>query len=313
MSQPVIARLAPSPTGSQHLGNARTYLLAWLSARSKNGSVILRIEDIDSPRVKPGADKLIEEDLKWLGLEWDSGPFVQTQRMSYYQEAFELLKASEKVYPCTCSRKDIEEAASAPHLEHQPPLYPGTCSVRKVADAEAITQPYAWRYRADASFSGYHDEHYGWQRPHPSDLGDFVVWKSNCTPAYQLSVVVDDALMGVTEVVRGDDLVPSTYLQMQLYQQWGYSLPSFYHVPLVKGPDGKRLAKRHGDVKLVSLRDAGVTAERIIGFLAWSVGLLEKDEAISARELIPKFSWDRVNKAPFVLTPEMLSLLTADI
>src|SRR5438128_6535439 len=140
-------RLAPSPTGAQHVGNARTYLIAWLSARSRGGPVLLRLEDIDSPRIKPGAASQALEDLRWLGLGWDGEPIVQSQRLSLYEAALARLQAQELVYPCTCSRGDIERAASAPHAEHEGPAYPGTCAGRTVADATGLTTPYAWRFR----------------------------------------------------------------------------------------------------------------------------------------------------------------------
>src|SRR5437868_4384396 len=199
----VVGRLAPSPTGAQHVGNARTYLIAWLTARSRGGRVVLRIEDIDSPRVKAGAAEEACADLRWLGLDWDEGPFVQTQRLPLYQDALGQLQARELVYPCTCTRADIERAASAPHAEHEGPVYPGTCAGRRVADAETLgDQPFAWRFRVATGSQGFHDLYRGWT---PVDAalygGDFVVWKSVGTPAYQLAVVVDDAANGITAVI----------------------------------------------------------------------------------------------------------------
>src|SRR5262245_59492108 len=223
MHQMVTGRLAPSPTGAQHLGNARTYLAAWLSARSKGGKLVLRIEDIDSPRVKPGAAAQAIADLRWLGLDWDEGPIYQTGRLARYQAAFDRLKEAELVYPCTCTRSDVERAASAPHGEsaaaiHEAAAYPGTCAGRRVADADRLgRQVFAWRRRAAPAVWSYSDGYLGPTRLDLSTLGgDFVVWKSSGTPAYQLAVVVDDREMDVTEVVRGDDLVPSTARQLLL-------------------------------------------------------------------------------------------------
>lgn len=299
-------RLAPSPTGAQHVGNARTYLIAWLSARSQAASVTLRIEDIDSPRVKSGASQLIEEDLRWLGLDWDDGPYVQTQRLPLYEQALEVLKSKELVYPCTCTRSDIEQAASAPHMEHEGPVYPGTCAHRRAADAKSLDRPYAWRFRVTDS-PAFDDLYRG---PTQIDLkqvgGDFAVWKSSKTPAYQLAVVVDDADMGITEVIRGDDLIPSTPRQLLLYRALDLQPPRFGHVPLVVGEDGRRLAKRHGDTRLVTLREAGVQAEALIGLLAWSCGWIEKPTPILAREMVPLYRLDAIPRDPFALTLELL-------
>ncbi len=301
-------RLAPSPTGAQHVGNARTYLIAWLSARSRGGEVALRIEDIDSPRVKAGAAEQACEDLRWLGLDWDEGPAVQTERLAFYEEALRQLRERELVYPCTCTRADVERAASAPHAEHEGPVYPGICAGRRAADADALAgRPYCWRCRAAGLAGEFMDAFRGPTRVPAAELGgDFVVWKSAGTPAYQLAVVVDDAAMGVTEVVRGDDLVPSTPRQLLLYRTLGVTPPAFAHVPLVVGPDGRRLAKRHGDTRLASLRAAGVTAEGLLGLLAWSCGWIGRIEPVTARELVPLFRLDTIPRAPLVLTPELL-------
>lgn len=336
-----VGRLAPSPTGAQHVGNARTYLLAWLSARSQQGRVLLRIEDIDSPRVKPWAVQQALDDLRWLGLDWDEGPdrpapvsptaafapqrYIQTQRLELYTAALETLKARELVYPCTCSRRDIESAASAPHAGQEGPVYPGTCAGRSVQDAPSCAdRPFAWRLRADQAarwLSGvagnapglnwsYHDRYAGEQHADVvRDLGDFVVAKGDGKPAYQLAVVVDDHEMGVTEVVRGDDLIPSTFRQLLLYGVFGWQPPQFAHVPLVVGPDGRRLAKRHGDTRISLLREAGVSAERLVGFLAWTCGLQEKPEPATPRALVPAFSWDKLPRGPLVFTPEMWAAL----
>ncbi len=302
----VVGRLAPSPTGVQHVGNARTYLLAWLSARSRGGRVVLRIEDVDSPRVKPGAAAGARDDLRWLGLDWDDGPVFQTQRLPLYENALQTLQSRELVYPCTCTRTDVDRAASAPHAEHEGPVYPGTCSGRSTADAAHLgDRPYCWRFRVPEHSPEWIDDFRG---PTVIDLrsvgGDFVVWRSG--PAYQLAVVVDDAAQGVTEVVRGDDLVPSTPRQLLLYEALGLTPPRFIHVPLVVGPDGRRLAKRHGDTRLSALRSAGVTAERLLGLLAWSCGWLAEVRPVTARELLPLFRLDAVPRRPFVLTPDLL-------
>ncbi len=312
-------RLAPSPTGAQHVGNARTYLIAWLSARSQGGSVALRIEDIDSPRVKAGAAEQALEDLRWLGLDWDGEPVVQTARLAHYEAALEQLQQKELVYPCTCTRTDIAAAASAPHAEHEGPVYPGTCAHRCAKDADKLNGvPFAWRFRVSES-PAFVDRLLGEVRIDLKQVGgDFVVWKSAGTPAYQLAVVVDDAAMGITEVIRGGDLVPSTPRQILLYRALGLEAPSFAHVPLVVGEDGRRLAKRHGDTRLSTLRSPGSAgvppalldgsdalespSEELLGLLAWSCGWLPKPEPISARELLPLFQLEAIPKQPFVWT-----------
>jgi glutamyl-tRNA synthetase len=304
-----LGRLAPSPTGAQHVGNARTYLVAWLSARSQGGSVVLRIEDIDSPRIKPGAAEQAVADLRWLGLDWDGEPVVQTHRLPLYAAALDELKRRELVYPCTCTRSDVAAAASAPHAEHEGPVYPGTCAHRTAADAGRLDRPFAWRFRV-ADSPAFDDRFLG---PTHLDLkqlgGDFVVWKSAGTPAYQLAVVVDDAATGVTEVVRGDDLIPSTPRQLLLYRALGHPPPAFAHVPLVVGPDGRRLAKRHGDTRLSALREAGVDAESLVGLLAWSCGWFERIEPLAASRLLSRFRLDAIPRETFALTPELLAAI----
>lgn len=311
-----VARLAPSPTGAQHLGNARTYLLAFWSARATGAELILRIEDIDSPRVKPWATQQAITDLKWLGIQWDQGPdvggphapYVQTARTELYQAALVRLIDSGRVYPCTCSRRDIETAASAPHVGDEGPMYPGTCASWSVGDPRPEPGSYCWRFRSSLERLAFSDGLAGNQACVPrKELGDFPITRKTGSAAYQLAVVVDDAAMGVTEVVRGDDLLPSAFRQLELYAALGWTPPSFTHVPLVVGTDGRRLAKRHGDTRLSHLRESGVPAITIAKWAAGSAGLdvaVLRDVHSLERlhtTIIEQFDWRRIPRAPVVV------------
>ena len=308
---PLVGRLAPSPTGAQHIGNARTYLLAWLSIRSRGGRLVMRIEDLDSPRVKTWAVQQAIDDLRWLGLDWDEGPdvggtnapYIQTERIEQYRDAFESLRVGDRVYPCTCSRSDVLAAASAPHAGEEGPIYPGTCAIRSAKDAEALDdQPFSWRFRTSETTQRFADAFVGdVQMNVAGELGDFVIAKTNGTPAYQLAVVCDDHAMGVTEVLRGDDLLPSAFRQLELYEFFGWTPPTFAHVPLVIGTDGRRLAKRHGDTRLSTLRAQGVRAESLLGLLAQSCGLRETADPTTARELLADFGLAKLPRRPFVV------------
>ncbi|MFN9755870.1 MAG: tRNA glutamyl-Q(34) synthetase GluQRS [Planctomycetota bacterium] len=283
-----MGRLAPSPTGALHLGNARTFLLAWLSARSRGGTVLLRIEDIDGPRVKPEATAQTIEDLRWLGLDWDGDVAVQSTRLDRYRAAADRLVAQGRAYPCVCTRSEIEDAASAPHeAGDDGPVYPGTCRGRfpDLAAARAATgrEP-ALRCRVDVAAVPFDD---GFAGAQPGRVrGDFVVQKRDGGPAYQLAVVVDDAAQGVSEVLRADDLLPSTPRQLLLYDALGLPAPRFLHVPLVVGADGRRLAKRHGDTSLRAFRRAGVAREQLVGHLAHLCGLRPRGGRCTPRDLL---------------------------
>lgn len=308
-----VGRLAPSPTGALHLGNVRTFMIAYLRARSLGGKLILRIEDLDHPRDKPGAAREAVEDLKWLGFDWDE-EYVQSERKDIYREALSLLPA----YPCVCTRRDVENAQSAPHAGEQL-HYPGICrgrfaSWREAAEFCGEGRLPCWRYRVDegtkVSFTDVFAGEYS--QDVSSVLGDFPIARDEGGAGYTLAVVVDDLLSGVTEVVRGDDLIPATPAQILIARKllaWAesktsvrMSLPRYCHVPLVVGPDGRRLAKRHGDTRVASYRASGVAPEAIIGRLAASCGWCKDGEKISLKELLGDFLLSAVPKSPAVIT-----------
>lgn len=300
----VVGRLAPSPTGAQHLGNARTYLIAWLAGRVKAGRVILRVEDIDTPRVKPWATRQAIDDLRWLGLDWDEGPdiggpaapYLQTERSHFYQQALERLIAAGQAYPCVCTRSDIEQAASAPHIGQEGPRYPGTCSHWRLGDPLPPPHTFCWRLRSQDQLVQIDDAVVGPVAMNPArDLGDFPLTRKDSQAAYQLAVVVDDAAMGVDQVVRGDDLLPSAFRQLQIGRALDLPSPQYAHLPLVVGHDGKRLAKRHGDTRLSWYRENGVRAEQIIGWAAYSIGLTDAYCECRPRELLSVFAWEKIN------------------
>lgn len=283
-----------------HLGNARTFLLAWLSIRSRGGTLLLRIEDIDGPRVKSGALAQTLDDLRWLGLDWDGDVLVQSDRLALYRDAAARLVAAGLAYPCVCTRKEVEEAASAPHeAGADGPVYPGTCRGRfgSLAEAEAATgRPAALRFRVDVAVVPFVDGFAGAQEGRIA--GDFVIQKRDGGPAYQLAVVVDDAAQGVTEVLRADDLLPSTPRQLLLYGALGLRPPQFVHVPLVVGGDGRRLAKRHGDTSLRHFREQGVTAAAVVGYLAFLCGLRPRGSACNAHELLGENALATLTRTP---------------
>ncbi len=294
-----VGRLAPSPTGALHLGNARTFLLAWLSIRSRGGTLLLRVEDIDGPRVKPETVAQALADLRWLGLDWDGEVVLQSERLPLYERAAAALVDAGLAYPCVCSRREVEEAASAPHAGEEGPAYPGTCRGRfadRAAATAATGREAALRFRVDVDEVPFDDGFRGPQRG--AIHGDFVIGKRDGGPAYQLAVVVDDAAQGVTEVVRADDLLPSTPRQLLLYRALGLSPPRFLHLPLVVGVDGRRLAKRHGDTSLRHLRERGVSAAAVTGYLAFLSGLMPVAGACRPHELLSTFDWRRVPRSP---------------
>ena len=304
----VTGRFAPSPSGRIHLGNILCCLLAWLSARQKGGRVILRIEDLDIARCPRRYGEQMCRDIQWLGLDWDegpviggpSGPYEQSRRTALYQAALRRLEAQGLVYPCFCTRAELH-AASAPHREDGQVVYPGTCRgltaeqaaerARRTGRAPALR---LWVPEEEITFpDGHMGEYREWL---PADCGDFLLRRSDGIFAYQLAVVVDDAAMGVTEVVRGADLLASTPRQLLLYRLLGLEAPAFYHFPLLLGSDGQRLSKRNADAGLDTLGER-YTAPEILGKLAYLAGFNPSAEPRSGESLLEDFAWERVPRA----------------
>jgi glutamyl/glutaminyl-tRNA synthetase len=256
-------RIAPTPTGYLHLGHARTFWFAQERARQNNGTLLYRNEDLDPARCKPEFRASTLEDLRWLGLEWEGEPVSQSERMPEYRAAFETLRASGQLFPCACSRKDIREATTAPHSEDGEPIYPGTCRKNLSTINPQKSTDYNWRFRVpEGEPIEFTDAHFGPQKfIAGKDFGDFPVWQKNGLPAYQLAVVVDDAAMEITEVVRGADLLTSTARQLLLFRALGLTPPAFYHCELMHDENGKRLAKRNDALSLRELRAKGNTPE----------------------------------------------------
>ena len=300
-------RLAPSPTGALHLGNARTFLINWAMARQRGWRIVLRIDDLDSPRVKAGADRGAIADLEWLGLDWDEGPVYQLADLSAYNDAIDTLNQHGLVYPCTCTRKDIAAAQSAPHGDEHELRYPGTCRPNEGSQPTAQdTRPAALRVIVPDEPIRFDDQFCGSQsiRVH-EQVGDFVVASKAGLAAYQLAVVVDDARQGVTDVVRGDDLLRSTGRQLLLYRLLGLTpLPRYWHLPLVIGPDGRRLAKRHGDTRIGFYRDRGVSPQRVIGLLGHYCGLTTRPSPMEPEEFAARLSLEDLPAEPVTFTDE---------
>ena len=317
---PYRGRFAPSPTGPLHLGNARTALLSWLSARAAGGAYLLRVEDLDGPRVQEGLEGRILEDLRWLGLDWDEGPdrggpfapYRQSERAGAHARALDALREAGLAYPCFCSRAEIARASQAPHVSDEGPRYPGTCrSLGGEERAErARHRSPAWRLRVLAGPVEFADGVHGPQSIDvAATVGDFVVARADGVPAYQLAVAVDDSAQGITEVVRGDDLLPSTARQLLVYRALGLEPPRFSHVPLVLGLDGERLAKRHGALSLGELRLRGADPRGVTGLLASLSGLAPEGERLHPQDLVRGFRLERVRREPARLDPEAVHRL----
>lgn len=298
----VVGRFAPTPSGGLHMGNLFASLLAWLSARSQGGEMLLRIEDIDRDRSRREYVEQAEHDLALLGLTWDRGGtadgdvYFQSRRTAYYEELLETLRAKRLLYPCFCTRAELH-AVNAPHTSDGDSIYPGTCrslSAQEVCEKGKTRSP-ALRLRVPNQTVSFVDLHYGWfEQNLQRECGDFILRRSDGLFAYQLAVVADDAAMGVTEVVRGRDLLGSTPRQLYLYEQLGFFAPQFAHTPLLLDEHGRRLAKRDRDASLSGLLAQGFTPQQVLGRLAFWAGLIDRPEAVQAVELIPLFDWNKV-------------------
>lgn len=308
-------RYAPSPTGGLHLGNARTALVAWLRARSAGASFVLRVEDLDEPRTVPEAVTGNLAELRWLGLDWDEGPDVggpywpyrQSLRHAAYSAALERLEAAGLTFECYLSRRELRELSSAPH--GAAPVYGererrlnDRLKDRKRAEGKGA----AIRLRVSDGTCEFEDLFQGRQRfDLRAEVGDIVLRRADGAWAYNFAVVVDDAGMKVREVVRGDDLLPATASQLVIYSALGLEAPSFAHVPLLLAADGQRLAKRRGSETLAALAAAGVEPARVVGALAYTLGLLERPLAAEARQLLPHFDLGRLHREPRRFTAEL--------
>jgi len=319
-------RLAPSPTGALHLGHARTFLVNWWLARRAGARIFMRMDDLDLQRRKDESVQQAYDDLRWLGMDWDAfetqnpkhktqNEVVQSERAALYAETLQELWSRGVIFPCTCTRADIAGAASAPHEGEATPRYAGTC--RHYADLcgkhpqaaevpalvkEIAGKPACWRMRVEPGVVAVSDAVFGPQQVDvAAEVGDFPLTRFDGTPAYQLACVVDDHAMGIDCVVRGDDLLSSTPRQMLVYRALDWRPPQFAHVPLVIGADGKRLAKRHGESRIAQFRAAGVSAERIVGWVAWRSGLIEHPRLLRARDGVGLFDLSKLPRDRIVL------------
>ena len=299
MKKPV-GRFAPTPSGRMHLGNVFAALLAWLSVRSRDGTMVLRMEDLDTQRTSGEYAQVLREDLLWLGLDWDMETEPQSQRSGVYRKYFDILREKGLLYPCYCTRSQLH-SVNAPHLSDGTYVYPGTCRDLSKAQQAAFNRSPAWRVKVPDKQWTVEDQVQGVYRENlATDCGDFVVRRADGVYVYQLAVTVDDGEAGVTEVVRGMDLLSSAPRQMYLQELFGFDKPTYAHIPMLVAPDGRRLSKRDRDLDLGVLRQT-MTPDRLLGKLAFSGGLIPVEEAVSAKELAEEFSWDKLKKEDICL------------
>ena len=291
----VVGRFAPTPSGRMHLGNVFAALIAWLSVRSKNGELVLRMEDLDTQRTSAEFAELLRKDLNWLGLDWDWEMPPQSQRSDVYDRYFEMLREQDLLYPCYCTRSQLHNV-NAPHLSDGTYVYAGTCRNLTDAQRSRMDRAPAWRVKVPPEIYTVNDLCQGvFTQNLATDCGDFVVRRADGVYVYQLAVTVDDGEAGVTEVVRGWDLLGSAPRQMYLQKLFGFEHPAYGHVPMLVAPDGRRLSKRDRDMDLGQIQNR-MTAEALIGKLAFASGLTAHDAPISAKELAAVFDWNNLRK-----------------
>ena len=292
---PLVGRFAPTPSGRMHLGNVFAAMLAWLSVRSRGGELVLRMEDLDTQRTSGEFARVLREDLLWLGLTWDRETPPQSTRYPVYEQYFDRLAQMELLYPCYCTRSQLH-SVNAPHLSDGTYVYPGICRDLSEEQRQNMTRTPAWRLKVPQREYALEDLCRGSFRQDLSrDCGDFVVRRADGAFVYQLAVVVDDGESGVTEVVRGWDLLGSAPRQMYLQELFGFPHPQYGHVPMLLSADGRRLSKRDKDLDLGLLRER-VSPQQLLGWLAHAAGLTDRPETVSAAELAQEFSWKRVKK-----------------
>ncbi len=295
-----VGRFAPTPSGRMHLGNVFAFLIAWLSVKSRGGCMVLRLEDLDTLRTSAEFAETLRRDLRWLGLHWDLETAPQSARSPVYDQYFQLLREKGLLYPCYCTRSQLH-SVNAPHLSDGTYVYPGTCRNLSAADRAKFDRAPAWRCMVPDKIWEFSDLLQGKQSQNlATDCGDLVVRRADGVYVYQLAVTVDDGEAGVTEVVRGQDLLSSAPRQMYLQSLFGFPHPTYGHVPLLLSPDGRRLSKRDKDLDLGELQKH-LTPEALIGHLAYASGLLERPVPISARELKSEFSWEKLKKEDIYL------------
>lgn len=319
----VRGRYAPSPTGDLHLGNIAAAIVAWLSIRRQNGIFVLRIDDLDPPRTVAGSTTRMIEDLKWLGFDWDEGPeiggpfapYLQSQRSSHYEEALMQLATGGRLFPSTISRKELADLASAPHGQPSnfPPSHRPASLERNWYDefeGSVDDRLAALRFRVDLADGKFEDIFAGPQNVNlPDGVGDFVVKRKDGLYAYQLACAVDDTLMEFDEVIRGSDLIHSTFAQMQIMDALGATPPRYGHIPIIAREDGKKMSKREGALTVGELRDSGASPENVVGLLAGKMNLRPTTEPVRLLDLVDGFDAKRVGRAPVVLTDSDLRQL----